>query len=213
MVTVRSRLVLLACVAGFPISAIAQEGGSPIQQGSVQVGGTATLNRSRDIGNDFGWVTLDLFPRAGYFVVKGFAVSLNGRHRRIYYDDQALVRDQRFVEWGLGPGVTYYASTKSRRLFPFVSARTLFSRTRNESDIFARPQDTEPAEENRISRSRTATWLISGGVMYMLVKHVGVTSEAYYQHTRSTVQTEPQPESSNRAEQFGLQWGVAAFIF
>lgn len=205
--------LLFFCSLAAASPALAQKAESPVQRGSIQVGGTATLNRSRDIGNDFGWVTLDVMPRVGVFVMKGLAVSLNARHRRIYYDDQAVVRDQRFVEWGAGPGLTYYASTRYRRVFPFVSARTLFSRTRNESDIFARPQDPDPTEENRISRTNTDSWLVSGGVMYMLVKHVGITGEAYYQHTRSSVRTEPQPASTNKAEQFGIQWGVAAFIF
>ena len=219
----RGRTILTMLIAPFalgasPISAVHSQAAhaahdSPIQRGSIQVGGTASLTRSRDIGNDYGWVTLDLMPRAGFFVVRGLAVNMNLRHRRIYYDDQAVVRDQRFVEWGMGPGLTYYVGTRYRRVFPFVSARTLYSRTRNESDIFARPQDTEPAEENRIARTTTGTWLTSGGVLYMVARHVGITGEAFYQRTRTTVRSEPLPEASNSAEQFGLQWGVTAFVF
>ncbi len=212
IVTVTRAFFVFWLLCGSAGVASAQATESPVRRGSIHIGGNASLTRTRDIGNDHGWVTLDLTPRAGVFVAKGLAVSLNVQHHRVYYDDQATVRDQRFVGWGAGPGVTYYATTKYRRVFPFMSARTLFSRGRNEADIFAHPQDPEPAEENRLAKTRTGTWLVSGGVLYMLVKHVGITSELYYQRTRTTI-VAPPPEQSNSAEQFGIQWGVAAFIF
>lgn len=47
----------------------------------------------------------------------------------------------------------------------------------------------------------------------MVVKHVGITGEAFYQRTRTTVQPDTPDEAANSAELYGLQWGLAAFIF
>src|SRR2546423_8629052 len=50
---------------------------SPVQKGSIQVSGTASLTHERDIGNDVGWTSLELSPRVGYFVARGLAINWN----------------------------------------------------------------------------------------------------------------------------------------
>lgn len=186
---------------------------SPVRRGSIQIGGTAAFTHSRDIANDYGWTTLELMPRAGYFVARGLAVSLNLRQRHVWYDDQPTVRDQTFRDWGIGPGLTYFASTKFPRVFPFVAARTLFSRSLNQADIYESPQSQEPSIDDREARASSRNWQLAAGVMYMVVKHVGISGEAFYQRTRATVQPDTPEEASNTAELYGLQWGLAAFIF
>ena len=204
--------VLLAVFLGaIPFTLSAQD--SPVERGSIQVGGTAAFTRSRDIGNDIGWATLDLMPRVGYFVVKGLAVSANLRYRVIWNDDQATVRDQRFTDWGVGPGLTYFFTTKSRRVFPFISGRTLFVRSFHTADLYASPQDETPSVPDNETRTRTSNWQASAGIMYMVVKHVGITGEVFYQRSRVTVGVDKPQESTNEAELYGLQWGIAAFVF
>ena len=209
----------IAAVVGVTTAANAQAGNesvrreSPVQRGSVQVAGTASFQRTHDIGNDHGWVTLELTPRVGLFVMRGLAVNLNVRHRQIWFDDQATVREQHFNEWGIGPGLTYYVTTKSPRLFPFISGRTLFVRSVNETDLYVSADLPEPTVNDRKARTRTTNWQVSGGVMYMLVKHVGLTSEVFYQRTRTTIQPDTPEEATNSAKLYGIQWGLAAFIF
>ena len=203
--------LLVAPFSGAAPLAGAQE--SPVQRGSIQLGGTAAFTKSRDIGNDNGWVTLELLPRVGYFVVRGLAVSANLRYRVIWNDDQATVRDQRFTDWGVGPGLTYFFTTKSPRLFPFVSGRTLFVRSYHTADLYSSPQSEEPAVADNETRTRTRNWQTSVGVMYMVAKHVGITGEVFYQRTKVTIGIGKPDESSNEAELYGLQWGVAAFVF
>ena len=186
---------------------------SPVQRGSIQLGGTAAFTRARDIGNDNGWVTLELQPRLGYFVVKGLAVSANLRYRVIWNDDQATVRDQRFTDWGIGPGLTYFFATKSPRVFPFISGRTLFVRSFHTADLYSSPGDETPSVPDNETRTRTRNWQGSAGIMYMAVKHVGLTGEIFYQRSKVTVGVDTPNESANEAELYGVQWGIAAFVF
>lgn len=186
---------------------------SPIERGSIQIGGTASLTHTRDVGNDFETTNLDVMPRVGYFVARGLAVGLNLRHRRIWFDDLATVRDQTFTEWAVGPGLTYFVPTKLRRVYPFVSARSLFGRSVNKADIFESPESDQPSIDGREARTRSRTGQAAVGVMYMVVKHVGITGEVFYQRTRTTVQPGKADETSNSAELYGIQWGLVAFIF
>jgi hypothetical protein len=186
---------------------------SPIERGSIQIGGTASLTHTRDIGNDFETTNLDVMPRVGYFVARGLSVGLNLRHRRIWFDDLATVREQTFTEWAVGPGLTYFVPTKFRRVYPFISARSLFGRSLNKADIFDSPESPQPTIDDREARTTSRTGQAALGVMYMVVKHVGITGEAFYQRTRTTVQPGTPVETSNSAELYGVQWGLAAFIF
>lgn len=187
---------------------VVQSQQSPIQKGSIQVAGTASLTHEHDIGNDFGWTSLELAPRVGYFIAHGLAVNGNFRFQRIWYDDQETIKDQRALTWGIGPGLTYYVPTRFQRLYPFVSARTLFLRTSLHS--------TQTLSNNVIplrSHSTNNVWLISGGALYMLGKHVGITSELFYEHEYFTSQYGPSSATGNSSEMYGVQWGIAAFIF
>jgi hypothetical protein len=181
---------------------------SPIQKGSVQIGGTASFAHERDIGNDFGWTSLELAPRVGYFIARGLAVSGNLRFQRIWYDDQETIKDQRALTWGIGPGLTYYVPTRFHRLYPFASARTLFLRGSSHSRITSA---NTPGVSS--SRSTNDVWLLSAGALYMVGNHVGITSELFYQHEYFTARYGPEPTTANSSEMYGLQWGITAFVF
>jgi hypothetical protein len=199
-------LVMALATVATPATIRAQQ--SPIQLGSIQVAGTADFTHTRDIGNDNGWTAVELLPRVGYFVVRGLSVSGNLRFRRVWYDNQETIKDQRFVEWGFGPGLTYYVATRSPRLFPFVSARTLFTRGSSHATL------TSQLGAQRVdSRVTNNVWLLSGGALFMVARHVGISGELFYQHENFTARYEPSPESGNSSETYGLHWGISAFIF
>ena len=185
----------------------------PIDRGAVSFGGTAAFFKQRDVGNDYATTTLEVLPKVGYFVVRGLAVNMTARYRYIWYDDRALVRDQSFSEWGVGPGLTYYIKTRSPKVYPFLSARTLLLRAHQQSDIYATPQSPDPVDDNRAFDSRNTTWQGAAGLVFMVVKHVGITGEAYYQHSKVKIQPGETNESSNSAKIYGLQFGVLAFVY
>lgn len=95
---------------------------SPVHRGSIQLAGTAQFSHFRDIGNDAGDTFFEIAPRISYFVVPGLAINANLRYQHATSDAGS------FSGWGIGPGLTYYLSGLSQRLYPFVSGRTLFTR-------------------------------------------------------------------------------------
>lgn len=205
------RLLIQGCLFAVLIAtapAALQSQQSPIQTGSIQLGGTASFTHDHDIGNDFGWTSLELAPRVGYFIARGLAISGNLRFQRIWYDDQETIKDQRALTWGIGPGLTYYVPTHFHRLYPFASARTLFLR----GSSHARSTSTNSLGSTN-SSSTNNVWLVSAGALYMVGKHVGITSELFYQHEYFTAKYDPLPVTGNSSEMYGLQWGIAAFIF
>lgn len=165
----------------------------PIERGSLQLAGTAQLVHSHDIGNDQGATIFEVAPRVGFFVVPGLAVNANLRFARISGDGPAT------TGWGLGPGLTYYIGGLSSRIYPFVSGRTLFTWQRTPS----------PGGDPDV-KFRTTSWLVSGGALFLVAEQVGITSELFYQRDRFTF--EFGSASTNSAELYGVQWGVAVFV-
>lgn len=178
---------------------------SPIQKGSIAIGGTADISRTEPEGSGSALTIIEAFPRFGYFVVKGLALSVNGRYRRASAEDQPTVKDQTSTEMGIGPGISYYVATRLPRLFPFVSARMLYNRSSNHAEIL-------PAGPDVDSRITTVVWLGSVGALFMLGKHVGLTSEAFYQRNNNTIRNGT-AESTSDSNTYGVQWGISAFIF
>ena len=183
------RVALVAAVAFLPLRSVAAQY-SPVHAGSIQLAGTAQVTHFRDIGNDFGDTIIELAPRVGYFVVRGLVVSANLSFRHDANETGSG------TSWGIGPGMTYYVSGLSRRVYPFVSGRTLFT--------WSHASD---ANGMIVDRRSSTSWLVSTGALVLLARHVGLTGELFYQHDRFTV--EP---STNTAESYGLQWGFAVFV-
>jgi len=183
------RPLLVLALNLLPLSAAAAQY-SPVHRGSIQLAGTAQFGHFRDIGNDFSDTFIEIAPRLGYFIARGVALSANLQFRH----DAAETANS--TQWGVGPGLTYYVSGLSRRVYPFVSGRTLFtwSHVSNKSGVV-------------LDRRHSTTWLVSTGALILLAEHAGLTAELYYQHDRFTV--EP---STNSSEMYGLQWGFAIFV-
>ena len=191
-----------------PASVAAQAQESPIQKGSIQIGGTADVSHTEPDGGGAALTIVEAFPRFGYFVVKGLALSANGRFRRASSEAQATVKDQSSTELGIGPGVSYYVATPVARLFPFVSARVLYNRTSTHAELV-------PSGTKIESRINTVVWLGSAGALFMLGKHVGLTTEAFYQRNKNKIRSGGggAPEVSSDSNTYGIQWGIIAFLY
>ena len=169
-------------------------GQSPIARGSWLVAGTAQLTSFRDIGNDRRTTVVEVAPRVGLFLARGLALNANLRASLGSGDggtNQA---------WGAGPGATYYVRATSH-LYPFISARTLFTWGHSRS----------PGRQSTYD-DWSSSWLVSTGAVAMMVTHVGLSAEAFYQHDTFSYDA-GYGVGSNQAEQFGLRFGIAAFVF
>jgi hypothetical protein len=210
------RLPVLVCLLAsisFATAANAQrqEPKSPIQKGSIQVGGTAQW--VHDEASDLpGYNTLEILPRVGYFITNGLAINLNLRYRKEWQGDESNHSASGYSDWGAGPGLTYYVTTPSRRLFPFVSARTLLihGESHGTTTVIRLPADTSYQESS--SRSTTTSWLASAGGLFMLSNHVAVSGELFYQHNSDTFRFSG-ARFDHSSLRYGMQWGVTAFIF
>ncbi|HVD59649.1 MAG TPA: hypothetical protein VNC11_02170 [Gemmatimonadaceae bacterium] len=177
---------------------------SPIRQGSVQIGGTAAFTHYHNIDFDNEYTTLELMPRLGYFVRRGLAVNANLQFRKQWLDNVNL------VNWGIGPGLSYYFTTSKRRLFPFVSGRTLFVRGNTHVDERTSDGVTLPAYHYKTFSN---SWLISGGALFMISRQVGISSELFYQHENVGADGPSSQHFDVPTEMYGVQWGLAVFIF
>lgn len=194
---VRAPGALLVFCAG-AICARVQAQDSPVRRGSVQIAGTAHLYHTRDIGSDDGWTSLPINPRLGYFVVRGLALSGNVSFERGWNESSHS------TSWGAGPGLTYFVGTGSAHWYPFVSGRTLFVRRR--TGIVAPGHATSDVISSR-------TWALSAGLLFMLARPVGPTGEVFYQRDQIRHTVDGHSGGSNRGESYGVQWGIAAFVF
>ena len=189
--------------AGLGLMALVGSAGSlpaqdaPIRRGSVPIGGTAHYSHFKDVANESTASILELTPRVGYFVARGLVVSGNLRFQHWWADRQSS------TGWGIGPGLTYYIHTGARRLYPFLSVRTMFTWDLGRADF----------EETHRTRATGRSWLASGGALLMVGHGVGITGELFYQRDRFSGSADEMPTNVNHAITYGLQWGIAAFIY
>jgi hypothetical protein len=166
----------------------------PIDRGSLLLAGTASATGAKASGDESGTFSLDVNPRLAFFVTRGLAVNAN---LQLSHTSSSSFSGW---QWGVGPGATYYFGGPSSRVYPFVTGRALFVRTHS------RWRDGDFDAE-----SSAVAWLAGGGVVLMLVKHVGVSGELFYQWTEYSQHADT--SDSLRRQWYGLRIGVAAFVF
>jgi len=174
------------------VSVVAQGGATA--RGSIIVAGSGSVTGNKHSSSDNRRFTVDLNPRIGFFIIDGLA--LNGN---LQYEHQA-VESIKSSGWGVGPGLTYYFCKPESRLHPFLTGRSLFRWLHTTWESY-------PAE----GWHTDVTWLAGGGVIVMLVKHVGLSTEAFYQWTEHNFEPDRDPPTSS--ETYGIRFGVAAFLF
>lgn len=184
--------------------ALASEGAAqgPIDRGSLIVGGHARIAGSRDIRNDRREFGFELLPQAGIFVLRGLAVTANIRLGWATREGSG----SRFT-WGLGPGVIYYFAS-ARQFYPYLTVRTLGVWTRfRSSDDSTNPIAVDGTE---------GTWEAAIGGSLFVARHVALNAELFYSRFVATTEftsAEGPQEQRFSSEQYGLLFGVRAFVF
>jgi hypothetical protein len=165
-----------------------------VDRGVWKIGGTARVSRYHDIGSDQGVFIADVNPQLGFFVRPGLALTANVRVSRYGYDTGHT------WSYGLGPGITYYLGHDARRFHPFLSARTLYTKS------------TTYLDSGPSGSYSNFNWLASAGGMYLAASNVGITGELFYSHTHNDFGGGGSPQGSSN-EEYGTQFGVSVFLF
>jgi len=178
---------LLLCAG----AARAQQPAHALDRGSMQLSGAASFTSQADENDDERTTVISLNPRARWFLAPGLAVGadvLLGRQSR---------GEASSTTYGIGPAVTYYFGAGSGRasMHPYITGSVDWSRIRFESG---------PGESEATSTSFSG----GAGLIFFVSDAVGITSELFYRKLSVDNGT-----SERTGDTYGLQLGVAAFIF
>lgn len=170
-----------------------------VDRGVWQLGGSAGVSRQESGGTTS--TVAGLTPTVGYFVRPGLELEIGLPLQ--YHDDAA----SHGWTYGLTPGVAYYFGGPNQRLYPYVSAAGGVQWNRSTaSGASPIPGVT----------STTRTWSLGGaiGVANMLSRNVALTSELYYTSVWFRSPSGVSGASTTvRASQYGMRFGIAAFVF
>jgi hypothetical protein len=159
-----------------------------LDQGSLILGGQASLTSTGFDDDDSRTTGISIAPRIQYFVVPGLALGADVILARSSSDDFTT------TGYALGPIATYYLPTQATA-HPFVSGSVLFGQTNRET----------PAGDVDSSESQ---YRASVGLLFFLTDAVGISTELFYTSRQSETES---IESDSDA--FGLAVGFSAFIF
>jgi hypothetical protein len=196
----RSNL-FVSCLAGLLVAssivssrAFAQA--SPIGKGSWIISGTAGVNSQHFDGSDQTSTTVFVAPNALYFVAPGLAIG--GQVSLGYGTNPSNTT----TSFGIGPSIRYFFADQHAKTLPFASATVS-------------PQWTSADPKGATLASSSTHGLgIEGtaGMTFLLVPHVGVTGEAYYDHSSMSGDV-GSLHVTQSGYSIGVRFGVTAFVF
>ena len=196
-------LALVALALLLPVAAQAQS--YPVDRGSWIVGGGASLtSQSNNDDEDDRATSASISPRAQYFVLPGLALGTSVSLGYTSRDNGSSTRI------GIGPTASYYFGRDARTIYPFVSAGVSISQVTVEFDT---PElDFELPSLDFDNTTTSTTWDLSGGLVVMIAKNVGLTGSAFYQKINIDNDDDPLFLDLD-TDIFGLRFGVQVFAF
>jgi hypothetical protein len=156
----------------------------PIDQGSIQLSGSASITSQGYEDSDDDLTTVQLNTVAGYFIIPNLLAGAN-----LAFVHQSL-GDESSTLFGIGPKVAYYFGDVDSQIYPYLTGSFLYFSL---SDIY----------------SETA-FFIGGGAVFMAAEHIGFTAEAGYQFENYSPDGGGDSISGHT---FGISFGIAAFLF
>lgn len=188
---------LLALVGVFLVPSLAQAQSYAVDKGSVLIGGDVNITGSGLFGPDAARIWQVQFnPNAQYFVAPGLAVG--GNLRLNYVSNSEYYRSS---SYGVGPTVSYYFGQSERKLYPYMSAGIGLIRltTRSVASIGGDSMET---------KSTTLGADMSGGLLFMLTRGVGLSGELFYNAQNFSGKIDGVDQNT-----FGFRIGISAFVF
>jgi len=173
--------------------AVAQ--GSPTAKGSWIIAGSAGASSSHIDGVDESLTSISVSPTALYFFAPGVAF---GGSATVGYVNTSSGST---TSVGIGPSIRYFFGDRASKTLPFVSATVAPTWTST---------DFKNASPNRTGHNL----LVEGtlGFTQILVPHVGITGEAFYDHASFTSDVGSSTVSQG-SYSFGVRFGLTAFVY
>jgi hypothetical protein len=187
----KSRFLFLALMLPLSLQGQAADTGA-ISRGSLLIGGSASVTHSK---NDAPPAVLSVVvsPDLLYFVKTRLAV---GGQVGLSYSTSDTFSS---TGWSLGPAVQYFFAEPTATMLPFVGAS------------FGIGRSTTSAGSGPDVTFTTTAYEGVGGIMWLLVPHVGVSGELFGR--RSKFKSGGPTTSENTQTVFGLRFGISAFVF
>lgn len=156
-----------------------------VDKGSFILGGSAGfLSQGGDLTGDERVTTITLNPSIHFFVVPNFAIGAD-----IVFLNVSVAGESGSI-FSIGPSLGYFFGHKNSSAYPFLRGSFIFQ---------------------SVSDSYTETdFKFGGGVVAMVAKNVGIVTEGFYMIQSLKPEGFDESISGNT---FGVQMGIAAFIF
>jgi len=183
-------------VAASIVSSPAAAQGSPVGKGSWIISGSAGVSSQKADGADGSTTIITLAPSALYFVSPG--VAIGGAVTFGYFNSP----QSSATTFGVGPAIRYYFGDRTAKTLPFVSAM-----------VSPTWQSTDPKSSSVVNTS-SHNLEIEGtiGFTHLLVPHVGITGEAYYDRL-SFDSDRGDFHVTQDSYAIGVRFGLTAFVF
>ncbi len=167
-------------------------------RGSALVGGTADFRRSTtDVEDSEASTAVVIAPNVLYLVRNRLAI---GGQASLFRSSSGDLSNS---GWAVGPAVRFFPRAPGERLQPYLQGSVLYGKSTLDVILSSSPGVAEV--ENTTSQVGA-----SAGLLLMLTRQVGVSSELYWERydLESTTRTVFESTQTN----LGLRFGFAAFL-
>lgn len=196
------RVVAIVAASAAPLAAQTGSSGAT-DRGSMLVSGSASLSRiNQSSDEELGLpeqhtTSVYVQPSVLYFVARRVAV---GGQLGVSY---ASFEQGHASSWMVGPAARAFFGASDAKVLPFVGGAIVAG-----SSTFKR--DTPTA-----GTSESSTWGLEGvgGLTLMLSRQVGVTGEGFVTRTEEKLQNSALSDRTLTRTEFGVRFGISAFLF
>ena len=189
------RLFALLSVLAFATPIGAQSASGPTDRGSKLIAGSANFSRASSEGQSV--TSINLQPILLHFIANRVAI---GGEVGLGYTDHA---NGETTSWRLGPTARFYFGGSSSKTLPYLGAALLFGSASSSSSA---PISVD---------SDQSIWGFEGvaGLTFMVSRQVGILGELFANRSENTFETSSTAKVTTTATNYGLRFGVAAFLF
>jgi hypothetical protein len=172
---------------------------NPVRKGNWMIAGSIGYTSSSGKlheENGESVSTLELLPELMYFVIDnlGIGVLLN------YSSESGILTNTKYA---IGPEIAYAFKIGNPNIIPFIGANVLFGSITTETEV------------NNVTvgiDQSTSTFVLKGGLLFMLNRTVGVHGTLYYASDSVQWDEISVEEDTRSGSRIGILFGLNAFL-